>query len=360
MKALDQRLGENGSRVFRLAEMAANADVFDVAVEAYEYIVETKGRLSPFFLRAKESSLECQRKDLVRNFDYAVADLRLLEGRYETFLNEVGRSNSTARILADQAKLEAFFINDLDKAIALLEEVIALPGVPVNIYSQAKLDLADFQLMKGEIWEATLLYSQVDKALKEEPLGEEARFRNARLAYFNGDFEWAQAQFDILKAATSKMISNDAIDMSVFIMDNLGLDSTAHPLSMYAEAELLIFQNRFSEALETMTVLANLYPEHGLQDDILYLKAQIMVKQRLYAEAVQVYEEIFTTYPEEIRADNALYAAAGLYEVQLGDPLKAQELYEKIFIEYSGSTFSVEARKRFRILRGDFTDEDFN
>jgi hypothetical protein len=44
---------------------------------------------------------------------------------------------------------------------------------------------------------------------------------------------------------------------------------------------------------------------------------------------------------------------AELYELQLNDPAKAMELYEKIFIDYSSSTFSIEARKRFRRLRGD-------
>jgi len=37
----------------------------------------------------------------------------------------------------------------------------------------------------------------------------------------------------------------------------------------------------------------------------------------------------------------------------LVDLEKAKTLYEKIFIDYSGSTFAVEARKRFRKLRGD-------
>jgi len=358
LKALDQRLGENGTRIFRLADMAANGEDYELAIEAYDYITEVKGPGSPYFLQSKESSLLCRRESLVQDYNYSTEELRALENQYVTFLNAQGRNKMTASMIADLAHLEAFYINDLDAAVTLLEEVISIPGVSREIYSRAKLDLADFQLMKGEIWEATLLYSQVDKALKEDPLGEEARFRNARLAYYNGDFEWAQAQFDILKASTSKMISNDAIDMSVFIMDNLGLDSTAHPLSMYAQAELLVFQNKFTEALEQMTVLANLYPEHGLLDDILYLKARIFMRQRKYAEAGDIFEEIYTTYPDGIRADNALFALADLYEHQLGDPEKAQELYEKIFIDYSGSTFSVEARKRFRMLRGDFESDE--
>ncbi len=358
LRALDQRLGENGTRVYRLADMAANAKSYDVAIEAYEYIVSTKGDASPYYLSAKQASLDCQRRKLVNDYDYTMADLRKLEGEYETFLDATGRNKNTASIIADEARLEAFYINDLDKSIALLKEVLAIPGVSTEIYSKAKLDLADFELMKGQIWEATLLYSQVDKALKEDPLGEEARFRNARLAYYNGDFEWAQAQFDILKSATSKMISNDAIDMSVFIMDNLGLDSTAHPLSMYAQAELLVFQNKLDSALQQLTILANLYPDDGLQDDILYLKAQILMKQRKYQDAADMYEEVYTKYPDGIRANNALFALAGLYENQLHNPAKAEDLYEKIFVDYSGSTFSIEARKRYRMLRGDFSEDD--
>ena len=361
VKALDVRLEENGQRVFRLGRMASNAEESDVAIDAYEYIVTEKGPASPFYIESKRLSLVEQRKKIVRNYDYTPEDLKLLEERYNSFINEVGRNRQTAPIIAELALLQAFYINDLDKAITLLEEVIALPGVTPKVQAQAKLDLADFQLMKGEIWEATLLYSQVDKAFREDPVGQDARYRNARLSYFNGDFEWAQAQFDILKAATSRMIANDAIDMSVFIMDNLGLDTSDHAMSVFAEAELLIFQNKLDEANEELTILSNIYPDHGLQDDILYMKAQIHLKKREYKEAAAIFQHIVDEFPDEIRADNSLFALAELYQGQLNDPARAQELYEKLFIEYSDSTFSIEARKRYRTMRGDFdTGEPLN
>ncbi|RLD19454.1 MAG: hypothetical protein DRI69_08420 [Bacteroidetes bacterium] len=354
VKALDIRLEENGQRVYRIARMASNANESDVAIEAYEYIVTEKGPGSSYYMEAKRLSLIERRNKIVRNYDYTEEDLRALESQYNAFLDDVGRNRTTAPIIAELARLQAFYINDLDAAIALLQEVVSYPGVNKKVRAYAKLDLADFQLMNGEIWESTLLYSQVDKAFREDPLGQEARFRNARLSYFNADFEWAQAQFDILKASTSRMIANDALDMSVFIMDNLGLDTTDHPLTVYAESELLVFQNRFDEAFEKLSVLSNIYPDHGLQDDILYLKAQIYEKQRKYEEAAELYQEIADNYPEEIRADNSIYALAQLYEGQLNDLPKAQDLYEKLFMEYSASTFSIEARKRYRILRGDF------
>jgi len=354
VKALDIRLEENGQRVYRVARMASNAKDSDVAIEAYEYIVSKKGPNSAYYMESKRLSLIERRKKIVRNYDYTEEDLRALEKQYNTFLDEAGRNRTTAPLIAELARLQAFYINDLDAAIALLQEVVAFPGVQKKVRANAKLDLADFQLMNGEIWESTLLYSQVDKAFREDPLGQEARYRNARLSYFNADFEWAQAQFDILKASTSRMISNDALDMSVFIMDNLGLDTTAHPLTVYAESELLVFQNRFDEAFAKLSVLSNMYPDHSLQDDILYLKAQIYEKQRKYEEAAEYYQVIADNYPDEIRADNSLYALAELCEEQLNNTAKAKDLYEKIFMEYSGSTFAIEARKRYRVLRGDF------
>lgn len=71
-----------------------------------------------------------------------------------------------------------------------------------------------------------------------------------------------------------------------------------------------------------------------------------------------MYQKILDHHLEEIRADNALFALAQLYETNLGDVEKAKELYERLFIDFSNSTLAVEARKRFRILRGDFEDTD--
>jgi TolA-binding protein len=197
------------------------------------------------------------------------------------------------------------------------------------------------------------LYSQVDKEFREEQLGQEARFKNARLSYFNGDFQWAQAQFDVLKASTSKLIANDALDLSVFIMDNLNLDTTSDAISLYSAAEMLMFQNKFDDAFLKLDTLRRGFPEHSLQDDILYLEAQIYEKKRNWTKAAELYQQVVDKYKEDIRADNSLYALAQIYETRLNDLEKAKTLYEKIFIDYSGSVFAVEARKRFRFLRGD-------
>jgi tetratricopeptide (TPR) repeat protein len=352
-RALDRKLDENGGRVFRLGGIAANDGDYDAAIEAYDYVVSEKGLSSSFYIEAQRESLSCKRKKIIKGFNYKVEDLRELENQYETFLDEFGKNKTTATIIAELADLEAFYLNDLDKAIALLNEMINYPGLNKKVQATSKLSLADFYLMKGEIWESTLLYSQVDKAFKDDILGHEARLRNAKLSYYAGDFQWAQAQFDVLKASTSKLISNDALDLSVFILDNMGLDTSMAALQLYAEADLLVFQNRPDEAFLKLDTLNLKFPGHTLEDDILYLKSKIYLKQNEYEKSAEMLQEITENFADGIRADNALYELAELYENQLNDLEKAKELYEKIFIEYSGSTFAVDARKRFRILRGD-------
>ena len=194
---------------------------------------------------------------------------------------------------------------------------------------------------------------KVNKAYKEDLLGHEARFKNAKLSYYNSDFQWAQAQFDVLKASTSRLIANDALDLSVFIMDNLNLDTTVLAMKMYATAELLLFQNKFEEAFLQLDSLMASFPGHSLEDDVLYLKAEIYRKTNDYSSAAETYQRIVETYKESIRADNALFALAEIYEYHLKDVEAAKKYYETIFIDYSDSTFAVEARKKFRLLRGD-------
>jgi tetratricopeptide (TPR) repeat protein len=352
-KALDLRLSEQGNRVFKLAEDAAENKDYDTAISGFEYIIQEKGPNNPLFYDAKQYVMECRRKKITEGYDFTTQDLTVLEAEFEAFLSQHGRNRQTVEIVRQLADLEAYYMNNLPKAISILEEMTKMPGLDRERMARLKINLGDYYLISGDVWESTLLYSQVDKDFREEPLGQEARFKNARLSYFKGDFEWAQAQFDVLKAATTKMISNDALDLSVFIMDNLNLDTTSEAISLYSSAEMLVFQNRFPEAFLKLDTLRNRFPEHLLQDDILYLEAQIHLKKRAYEKAAKLFEEIFTKYPEDIRADNAMFALADLYEHQLNNAKEAQNLYEKVFMDYSGSVFAVDARKRFRILRGD-------
>lgn len=353
LTALDRRNNENGRRVYNIAQTAENDQAYDVAINAYNYIIEEKGPSSPYYFAAKQQILNVKLEQITSGSDYSKDELLALDQDYESFLDEQGRTGRTASIMADQAQLAAIYLNDMDKAVSILEQLKESPGVNDLIQARAKLKLGDYYLIQGKKWEATLLYSQVDKAFPEAEIGELARFRNAMLSYYFGDFEWAQEQFDILKAATSRLISNDAIDRSVFIMDNLNLDTTAHPISLYADAELLAFQNKYTEAFNKLDSIELIYSDHGLIDDILFLKGQIAEKRKNFDKSRTYYAKIVSDFPEEIRADNALYNWAQLEENHFKNLSEAQKLYEQLFLEYPGSTLATDSRKRYRLLRGD-------
>ena len=352
-KAMDKRLDENGTRIFKLAQMATNEKQYDAAILCFEYVIKEKGKSCLYYIDSKQLLLATKRNLLTAGFNYSKEEIQLLEKEYESFLEEFGKARKTAGIMQELAELQAFYLNNLSKSIKLMEELIAIPMLDRNQLSEAKIKLGDFFLMKGEIWEASLLYSQVDKEMKDAPLGEMARYKNAKLSYYKGDFEWAQDQLDVLKGSTSELISNDAIDVSVFIMEHFNLDTSATSMRFFAEADLLIFQNRFDEAFEKMDSLLLKFPTHGLGDDVYYAKAKIFIKKRQFDKALELLGKIPVEYKDGILTDNALFKMAEIQETELKNKAKAMELYEKILMDFSGSTFTVEARKRFRKLRGD-------
>jgi len=352
VKALDLRRQEDGQRIFRLAQTALNERQYQAAKDGFAYIVAQKGERNPYYVESMRLSLEAERSRLDALASFDRAGYEALEQEYTDFLVASGVNTATSEVARELALLRAYKLGKRDSAIKGLSELLDFSLQP-EFAARVKLDLADFYLMEGERWESTLLYSQVDKAFPEAQLGHEARFRNARLSYYSGDFEWAQEQFDILKSSTSRLIANDAIDMSVFIMDNLNLDTTSVPLELYAEAELLGFQSQFAAAFAKLDTLGRLFPEHSLNDDILYAQAGLYRQQGNAVEAARLYRQVVEEYPEEIRADNALFALAEITERQLAKPEQSKALYERLFLEYDSSILAVEARKQFRRLRGD-------
>jgi tetratricopeptide (TPR) repeat protein len=352
-KLADRKANGNGLKVFNMGNVAFNDEDYDTAIEAFNYITETYTINTPYYLSAKRSLLNAKKNKITSSFNYTKEDIISLQKEYITFLETYGKNSQTALLMIEYADFEALYMNDLNNARSILAEVVEFGGVQPTDIASAKLKLGDFYLMDADRWEASLLYSQVDKTFKEGVLGEDARYKNAKLSYYTGDFEWAQQQFSILKNATSRLIANDAIDMNVFIMDNLNLDTTDVTLGMFADAELLAFQNKYNEALSKLDSVVVLFPEHSLVDDVLYTKAQIYKKLKQPEKSVELYNIIIEKYKDEIRCDNSIYELARMYELQLNDSKKAQELYFKLFTEYTGSTFTVDARKRYRLLRGD-------
>ena len=192
---------------------------------------------------------------------------------------------------------------------------------------------------------------QVEKENKNDILGARAKFKNARLSYFNHDFEWANSQLKVLRASTSKLIANDAMELSLLISDNMEDDSTYTMLSLFADADLLLYRNQLDSAWEGFDQVTRQMLSHPLFDEVLMRKAQIRMKQARYAEADSLLQRLVDFYPTDITADDALFFMAELNEDYLANPAKALECYEKILVDYPTSLYVDRARKRYNALK---------
>ena len=355
VRALDERKGEQGRRLMELAEVAAKNGDLETAYECYA-IVASRGATSPRHGEARQAMLEVHAEQVTQTFPLDTAAALDLAGQYRIALQDLGETPETAGLMAGWAKLLAFHLDDTSAARDLLDRAVAMPGLAQYDRSEMKLALGDILVLEGDIWAASLLFSQVDLDHKEGLLGQQAKFRNARVSYFTGDFNWARAQLDILKASTSKLISNDAIDLSLLITDNFNMDTITAPMEMFARADLLRYRNRLDEALLTLDSLMLDYPGHTLEDEILLIRGDIAAQRGEFNAAIGHYEDVVEFFAMDILADDALFHLAELYDIQLKDAATAQSLYERLLTEYPGSLYVVEARKRFRQLRGDILE----
>lgn len=358
-KAIDRRLNEDGYRMMELGTLAYSNMQYDAAIECFEYVTK-KGKNNFYFINARMEIVNALNGKITRSGNYTKQDLLKLEESYLSAINELGKSSSTIPLMLGYARLKAFFLYDYPAAITLLYEVLEQPLLRPHDKARTKILLADVYLLTEEIWEASLLYSQVEKDFKYDVQGEEAKFKNAKIAYYTGNFNWAKAQLDVLKGSTSKLIANDALELSLLITDNTTLDTNTVPLFYFAQADLLIYQHKYAEAMLKYDTIQMAFPGHVLADDILFRKAQIMEKQGKYNEAALYYMRLLKDYSFDFLADNALFALAELYEYRLNDKEKAREYYKQILTDFTGSIFTVEARKRYRMLRGDTVFDDFD
>jgi tetratricopeptide (TPR) repeat protein len=358
VKALDRKNGEQGKRLYELGTLAFSNNYLSTAENSFNYVIGLQD--SPYFLQSKMNLVEVLKKKVLDKKDYSNEDLQNLTIAYQSTIAEVGKSALTIPLIRGLAQVKAYYLDSIPSGIEMLTEVINMQGISTQTKAETKIELADLYLLNDEIWEASLLYSQVEKEFKYDRLGEVAKYKNAKVAFYTGDFYWAQAQLDVLKGSTSKLISNDAMDLSLLITDNVGRDSIIEPLQMFAIADLLIFKKDFEKATVILDSIPKYFPFTTLQDDILFTKYKMSMQKREYTEAVGFLKELIAGFAEDLLGDDALFALAKLEEEEFKNKEKAMELFKSLLTTYPSSLFVVEARKRFRALRGDKLEEEIN
>lgn len=352
-RALDKRLKEEGQRIYDLARLCTNNRQWETARRCYTYLLE-KGPSGVYFDLATLEGLNVDYLVLTQVARPQAAELKQLEQRLEAAYAKYKDKRINQQLLKDLASLKAYYLNNAPGAIALLEEFVAAQPLDAVQKAEYKLMLGDIYLIKGDLWDASLLYSQVEKEFKYEAIGQEAKFKNAKMSFYAGEFAWAKSQANILKGATSKLTANDALELSLIISDAIGVDSTQEEaLRMYAGADLMVAQHRYAEADARLDSINKLFGNNTLGDDIYYKKAQIYLAQERYTDAETMYKNILEYYATDLYGDDAQFKLAELYELKLNDKEKAAKAYQDVMVNYPGSIFAVEARKRYRNLRGD-------
>ena len=345
-KSLDRRNNDQDLQLVNLAQICLANGQLDLARDAFEYVME-KGKIGPYYGDAVIGAIRTENLQCKNNPKTATKTYERLSKKIDEAYIDVG-SKDVAGLAEIQADIMAYHLDEAPQAIDLLLRTIEQTGNKIQ-QSQLKLKLADIYLYNDEVWEATLLYSQVDKSMKEEPLGHEARFRNAQLRYFIGEFAWAETQLDVLKAATSKLVANDAMSLSLIISDNLEYDTTGTELKRLARADYKIYQHKDDQALPILDSIC-LDGNMISKPHALYRLAEIQERNQDYFGADSLYLQIVTTFPDSYMADDALMRAALLEHQQLKDREAAKQHYEQLIDQYPTSLYTAQAKKNFRKL----------
>ena len=350
-RAVDARFPElGGETLMRVATIARSNAAYDVAEQCYT-LLTGKGKEHPLYFDSRMGLLQVRFDRLNRNFPVGNRQLTQLLQDYESALDELGKNLNTAQLMRNYAQLGAYYADSVQRAADMLYDLLELPKLPAKLRDEVKLELGDLLLFAGEVWDASLLYMQVEKANKNDLLGSQAKFRNARLSYYNHDFLWAQSQLEVLRASTSKLIANDAMELSLLISNNMEEDSTFDMLERYAAADLLLYRNQLDAAWEAFDAVSTSALSHPLLDEVLLQKARIRLRQQRYAEADSLLNQLLEQYPDDILADDALMLLARLCEEQLDDSPRARDYYQRLLLDYPLSLYSDEARKHYNLLK---------
>lgn len=355
-KAYEKRTGGQGHQVYQIAEIAAAEQQHDLAIEGYDYLIKHSSTdLGKLAQERKILTLYAKvKKQRLRDSVH----IGLLNSAFMSYLAQHGFTSNTADIQLAYAEFTVKYLKRMDNASNILQKMLEIPMLPKRYISRAKLDLADVKLALNDIWEASLLYGQVDKDELDGPLGEEARYKNSKVFYFNGDYELAEDLLSILKSSTSELIANDALQLAVFIQENQGDEAKEMAMKDVSSAELLFYQNRAEEAISTLNSLKKVFPNSSLIDDVLLIEANYEKSAENDTSASRLYKLLYEKYPTSILADRALYEWAKMEEEIFNNPETAKEAYLNLLTKYKDSVFATDARKRLRKLRGEKLEDE--
>ena len=344
-KAVYKRNPDSLSDIVNLAQLAIEEDDDATAKEILGFVLENTTDLE-LLIQANSYLIE-MKIDKAQVKDFAAINTEL-----ERLLTEYEISPLTLSLQLIQAHFVAFKLKKPEEGKTIIKKALELQ---LNVYEQAhaKMELADILLFEEKFNQALIYYSQIEEDLKNDEVAHEASLKAAKTSYFQGDFAWALKQFKELKSASTQLIANDALEYFLLINDNTVADSTQTALKQFAKGDYLLYQNRNQEATAQFQSILKSFKEQQIEAVTMLRLGKIYEKSNEYNLALPQYQNIIDHHADGIYIDEALYFSAEIYNNKLQQPEKAKSLYEKIIFNHQDSIYFVEARKKFRQLRGD-------
>ncbi len=345
-KAIYLRNQEGLERIIEVGDLAYNNEDYETVKSTFNYVLEN----------TSDQSVQLEAQLYLLDASIATAaskeELDVLDQRFNELFQQYGINGNTIDLQVAYADFLTFKKNNPQKAIEILNGALSRTTSDFQ-RGEVKIKLADVLVYTNQFNQALIHYTQVQTKLKNSTLAQTARFKVAQTSYFKGDFKWASTQLKVLKGSTSQLIANDAVDLFLLISDNLGYDSIPKALQLYAKADLLAFQNKNKEAIDSLNLVLENHKDHEIEDVALFKQAQLFEKTSQFTKAEANYQKIIAMQYASILLDNSYFRLGELYENKLNIPEKAKEMYQKIIFEHPSSIYLVDARKRFRKLRGD-------
>lgn len=344
-KAIYKREPESLSSIVNLSQFALNEDDTDTATEILNFILLNTKDLD---LLVQTNSYLMQIKiDKAQEKEYPIInnELQQLLVTYEI-------TPFTLSLQIIQAHFLAFNLKKTEEAKTIIKKALELN---LNDYQKAdaKMELADILLLEEKFNQALIYYSQIQLDLKNDVMAHEASLKAAKTSYYKGDFEWALKQFKELKAANTQLIANDALEYFLLINDNTVADSTQTALKQFAKGDFLIYQNKKPEAIAQFQGILKAFKGQEIEAVTLLRLGKVYESQKEYNLALSQYQQIIDNHSDGIYVDEALFFSAEIYNGELHDTEKAKPLYEKVIFNHQDSIYFVDARKKYRELRGD-------
>ncbi len=343
-KAIYKRNPESFNNIVNLGQLAIEENEDETAKEILSFVLENTKDLD-LLVQSNTYLMEMKIKS-TQEKDYPIIENELI-----SLLKEYEISPYTLSLQILQAHFLAFNLKNPETAKTILKNALDMPITNYQI-ADVKMELADILLFEEKFNQALIYYSQIEEDLKNDIVGHEASLKAAKTSYFKTDFEWASKQFKELKSASTQLIANDALEYFLLITDNTVADSTQTALKKFARADYLLYQNKKQEALTAFLDVLKLEKADEIKAITLLRLGKIYEKKGDFITALSQYQEILDKHKDEIYTDEALYFSAEIYNNQ-GNIEKAKALYEKVIMEHEDSIYYVEARKKYRQLRGD-------